>query len=170
MLEEDPVVIVQDLIETNWDADNTPLTADPRVHTGWYDFGSPDPQVTVTNPEESTVGGGDTGITAGSGDGSAVQVRAGTILVNCWAGTREDMEGQGDGGADVNPKDAAYKMAREVHRILMANASGTDDDSGNPQLTSLSADGIRRLVDTEPESAVFRYEVTARYTYTEKTS
>lgn len=169
MIAEDPIVIIKDLLVNNWNAGNTPLASDPSIHTGWYDFGSADPQVTVTNPDEFTVGGGETGHTGGTGDGGVSQARAGTVLANCWSGTREDMEGAGSGGSDVNPKDAAYQMAREVHRIMQANATGTTDSNGKPQLNSLGADDVTRIVDTDRDPAVYRYEVTIRYTYVTRT-
>lgn len=169
MLDEDPIIVVRDLLSQSWESANTPLANDPRIHTGWYDYGSSDPQVTVTNSEEFTAEGGDTGYTAGTGDGGVAQVRVGTILVNCWAGSRDDLEGAGTDGSDVNPKDAAYQMANEVHRIMSNNADGTTDDSGNRQLNSLSADDARRLVETDETPTVFRHEVTVRYTYVDRT-
>lgn len=169
MLSEDPVIIIRDLLDNNWTTGNTVLANKPDIHTGWYDYGSSDPQVTVTNPEESTVGGGETGHTAGTGAGGVSQIRAGTVLVNCWAGTREDTKGAGSGGSDVNPKEAAYDMAGEVHRIAQANATGTTDSNGNRQLNSLGADPVRRVVDTEKDPVVYRYEATVKFTYGERT-
>lgn len=165
MLENDPVTIVLDLLSTEWDQDNTPLGHDPTFHTGWYDYDSSDQQVTITNADEGTIGGGDTGLSGGTGAGSGAQVRAGFALVNCWAGTRDDCKGVGPSGEDVNPKEVAYKMAREAHRILLDNADGTTTDAGEQELLSLSGDEARALVDTEPENAVYRYELTARFTY-----
>jgi len=160
MIQEDPVVTIHDLLSSNWDASNTPLASNPSIHTGWYDFGSSDPQVTITTPDEFTTGGGDTGHSAGTGSGGVAQVRAGTVQVDCWAGTREDLEGAGAGGSDVNPKDASYQMAREVHRIMQEHAGGASSE-----LNSLGADDIRRLVDTDRTPVVYRHEVTVRYTY-----
>lgn len=170
MIDEDPVLIIKDLLVNNWDANDTSLADAPRIHTGWYNYGSSDPQVTITNPDEFTVGGGNTGISAGTGDGGAAQVRAGTVTVNAWAGTRDDMEGVGDGGSNLNPKDAAYSMAKEVHGIIQNNADGTLDDGGNRQLNSLGADEARRIVDSNDDGpAVYRYEVTVKYTYITRT-
>ena len=165
MLEREPNLIVRDLVRDDWKTANTPLADPPRFHTGWYDYGSGGPQVTFTNVEESTLNGGVTGITAISGTSGTAVVRAGTLLVNAWAGTRTDLEAAGSGGSSVNPKDAAYKMACEVARILAANATGTRDTNGNSELMSLAGDAAVSRVDTNPDEAVFRYEVTARYTY-----
>lgn len=169
MLQRDPRIIIRNVASTDYLASNTTLTATPAFHTGWYNYGSTDPQVTFTNIEEGTAEGGDTGLSGGTGDGRSVQKRAGTVTVNCWAGTREDMEGMGPGGGDLNPKSASYQMAREVARVLNANSGGTTNpDSGEQELLSLSADAGRSVVDTDAESAVYRQEVIARYTYVEE--
>jgi len=168
MLDREPNLIVRDLVRADWDVSNTPLASSPRFHTGWYDYASSDPQVTFTNVEESTLDGGRTGVTAISGDGGTALIRAGTLLVNAWGGTRDDLRGAGSGGVDVNPKAAAYQMAREAARIIDANSGGTTDANGNPQLASLAADGAVSRVDPNPDKTVFRYEVTGRYTYAEQ--
>lgn len=168
MLDEDPQIIVYDLLNNNWDESNTVLADPPKFQTGWYDHGSSDPQVSITNAEEGVIQGGSTGQTAGTGGGGVAQYRTGQILVNCWAGTYDDMEGKGSGNSDVSPKEAAYDMAAEVHRILQANGSGTTDDQGNKQLHSLAASDARRLVEDERDPSVFRYEVVAEYSYATK--
>lgn len=169
MLPRDPKIIFRNVIRSNWNADNTPLADDPRFHTGWYDYGSSDPQVTFTNTEESTVDGGDTGHTGGTGDGGVADVRAGTLLINAWAGTRDDMATAGPGGSRVNPKAASYQMAVEINRILGENADGTlHPDTGDPELNSIGGDEGRELVDTGPDNAVFRYEVQGRFTYAQE--
>lgn len=169
MLDEDPIIIVRNLLINNWNSNNTVLADDPKIHTGWYDFGSSDPQVTVTDTEEGVMDGGVTGHTAGTGNGGVVQYRVGQMLVNCWAGTYEDMEGQGANGSDVSPKAASYDMANEVHRIMQENASGTTDDSGNKQLHSLSTTDAQRMADDNRDPTIFRYQTIVEYTYSSKT-
>lgn len=166
MIEREPVVIVRDLLVGEWDASNTAYPNQPRVHTGWYDMGSPNPQVTVTNPNEGPTGGGDTGYTHMDGAGGVGQLITGTCLVNGWAGTREDLEGEASDGSDINPKVLAWDFAKEIARILSDYASGTNDpNSGDLELSFVAPGEARRMVDTDPENAVFRYEVTARYGY-----
>lgn len=168
MLKEDPHLIVYDLLRTNWDATNTPLADAPKFQTGWYDFGAEEPQVTITNSMESVAQGGDTAQTAGTGAGGLAQYKIGRVLVNTWGGTYGDLEGKGDGGSDVSPKDAAYQMAKEVSRITNTNASGTTDSNGNKQLHSLATDNIRRIAETDMDPTIFRYEVIVRFSYAEK--
>lgn len=169
MLDEDPQLIVRNLLIDEWEKDNTVLAMDPKFQTGWYDHGIADPQISITNAEEGVLRGGVSGQTAGTGAGGVVQYRTGQMLVNCWAGTYEDMQGKGENGDDVSPKASSYDMANEVHRIIQSNGSGTTDDSGSKQLHSLSAVDTRRMVDDSRDPAVFRYEVVVQYTYSSKT-
>lgn len=166
MLDRDPKIIARNRVRDEWTKANTPLADDPRFHTGWYDYGSEDPQVTFTNAEESTVNGGDTGVTAGTGSGGTANVRAGTLLANCWAGTRDDCSDVGVGGARVNPKEVAYQLAVELANILDGRGT-TNPDTGDQELLSLAADGSRGVVDTDGEAPIYREEVTVRYTYAE---
>lgn len=165
MLSKDPLLIVRDLLVNNWDKSNTVIDEDPSFHTGWYDYGGTDPQVTITNSDETVMDAGFTGQSAGTGGGGVAQYRTGFCLVNCWAGTYEDMEGKGSNSSDISPKDASYDMSKEVHRIMQANGSGTTDSNGNQQFHSLAASDVRRVVEDEVDPAVFRYEVTVNYTY-----
>lgn len=148
----DPVLLVRDLLRNNWDASNTALSSAPKIHTGWYDDSSESPQVTVTNPDEGALGGGDTGYVATQGDGGGpVQERDGVLLVNGWAGSRET--------TSQNPKKVAFDLREEIGRIIGANYSGVD------HLNRLAVGTTRQLVDDDRTPAVYRYEVTVSYGY-----
>lgn len=170
MLDEDPIVIVYELLRNNWDASNTALADPPMFNTGWYDRTAETPQVTVTNSEEGVWQGGNTGHSAASGDGGVTQYRMGSIQVNCWGGSYDTLAGMGDDGSDVSPKEACYDMAGEVHRITQENATGTTKDDGSKQLHTMSATDTQRVVETEKDPSVFRYQVIVEYGYAEKTS
>lgn len=171
MLDTDPHLALRDLLRAEWDATNTSLhdangnPAPPRTHTGWYDYGAADTQVTITNQSENVVGGGETGQSAGSGDGRAVQIRAGTVLVNGWSGTRDHLDGLGPNGGRINPKQMSYELANEIHSIVQDNASGTTDDNGDTVFRSLGADSVRAIPETDAPEFVHRREVVVRYTY-----
>lgn len=179
MLGRAPEVIVYTLLRDGWTPANTSYPGVPRIHSGWWDYataaagGTVPPTVTVTNPDEGTVAGGLTGQTAGTGSGGVSQVRAGTLDVNAWAGRREDCTGIGVGGADVNPKQLAWEMGVEVHRIIQEHAGGTlAPTTGAQELTALGADGMRMpppSADDSLNQAVFRRHVTVRYGYVTQT-
>ena len=158
MIEHDPIIVIRDLLNQQWSPSRT-SGIDITPHTGWYDFGSGGPQVTVTNDNSFAIEGGATGQTAGTGDGGVVQVRSGTVLVNAWAGNRDDLRGEAPGGGDLNPKLLAFQMGAEIHRIIQSNASSVDE------FISVGADDIRSLVDDDVPETVYRREVTVRYTY-----
>lgn len=169
MLEKDPIIIVRDLLVSDWDNTNLPLAEEPEITSGWYDHGSASPQVTITNTDENAVASGLSGQTAGTGDGGVAQTRHGTIIVNCWSGTYEDMEGMGVNGEDLSPKDVSYKMAVEVHRIIQRYAAGVYGDNGQKLLYSLAASDSRRVVEDQSDPTIFRYEVVVEYLYHDRT-
>lgn len=150
-------MVVRDLIDQNFDGTNTDYDGDIGVITGWYGENAIGPKVTVTNTDDFVVGGGDTEISAG-GNNEKVQVRAGDILVNCWSGTREDLAGTTAQGNDINPKDMAWQMRREISQILI--------DSSPSEFNSLAPAAIRDIADPDhARGYLHRKEITVRYTY-----
>lgn len=156
MHDDDPAETLMHLLRNEWDPTNT-HDITPRVHTGWYDYGAGGQQVTITNPREVPVnaGTGTTGWTAMGSGGRGVQLIAGEIDINTWPGTRDD--------TDVNPKALSSAMKNEVKRILADHDHGIIN--GEPVYNSLAPGPRRRFVDTEGPSAIYRWEVTAMYTY-----
>lgn len=166
MPSREPVVIVRELLMNEWDDTATALGSTPTVHTGWYDDSSTSPQITVTNPDENTINGGDTGYAAmNSATGSGAQLIDGIMLVNAWAGTRADLEGEGSNGEDLNPKQLRWQMKEEVERITRAYSSGYTD-SGNVELSYIVPRRSTGVVETNDRPhAVYRYETTVGYGY-----
>ena len=103
-----------DLIEDNWDADNT-HDITPSFSTGWYDKGNTTPQVTVTGDESTAVSGGNTGFFGLAVNGVPAQYWMGSLQVDCWV-TRES--------SSINPKKLVYAMKEEIKRIIKANYDG----------------------------------------------
>lgn len=164
MIDEEPDKIIYDLLRTNWKSGNTTYSSDPKFQTGWYDFGSSEPQVSITNPGSSVVNGGNTGISAVTGQGGVAQRHAGTVTVNCWSGTFQDSRSAGAG----NPKKAAFQLAREAKRIILENANGTFTDSGERQLQTLGTGDISRQQEDGNDPVVFRYELMVLYTHVDR--
>lgn len=149
-------LLVRDVLREQWDNSElvTPLT-DDDIHTGWYDDGKGYPQVTVTNPEEGVLDGGDTGVTGinGSGDGY-VQHRNGTVLVNCWAGSRADYDAEGEAQLQ------SEEMANVVDGIIFDNIhalSGVD---------SITVTNRTRLVDTDENPSEYRVQLELTFNWT----
>lgn len=162
MHDDDPVETLYHLLSNEWDSDGT-MGVDVRIHTGWYDYAAGGQQVTVTNPDENTIRGGETGITAMSGSGSTTRVRRGVVLVNCWSGTRDECRGIGPDDSDMNPKGVAHDMATHTDNIIDDHSDGVID--GTAVYNSLTVDSARRRVDTEGQHAIYRWELEVVYTY-----
>lgn len=163
-----PERVVKELVRREWDASNVPgdpSDITPDVKHGWVDPDTDEIEVTVGNPEESPINGGQSGYAATRGDGSGpVQKLDGTVAVNCW--TSRGWTGvNGNGG---NPARVAYDMQVEVRRILHLHDDGTDADGNETSLDVLAPVGSRRFIDDDTdgqEYPIFRYRVTAGYGY-----
>lgn len=164
MIDKEPDKIIYDLLRNNWNNVNTPYSSDPKFQTGWYDFGSSEPQISISEPDERVAGGGVTDITAISGSGGVVQRRVGDVMTNCWSGTFEDTRDAGVG----NPKEAAFRLGKETRRILMANANGTTNADGSKQLLSIAPGRVRRRTEDGEDPTVFRYEIQTTYSYVDR--
>lgn len=148
---QDPVITVVSLLSAGWNAANT-SSVTPKFSTGWYDRQSNVSQVTVTNPEESEIGGPD-GYFAMKADGSGpVSRMSGSLDVSCWA--HRDM-----GDVSVNPKQLAFEFTTEVKRIIRANYDAATD------LDYVKWDGRFVVVETDEVPAVFRQVCTISYQY-----
>lgn len=152
MLTTDPKLSFKNLLIANWDVGNTPIAVVPKIHTGWYngEWGNV-AQVTVTSPTEVPIRGGTTGFMGMGPDGSPVQLMLGTLIVSTWA--HHDLY---DG---VNAKDLAWKMSKEVQRIVLANTFAIPDTEW------ISWVNRQELVDTLSKPVMFRYANEVRYAY-----
>lgn len=169
MLEDEPLVTIRNLIRDEWATGDVVIPAPGALEwqdfsTGWYDRGSGGQQITVSNPTEDVVEGGETGYTAGTGDGGTANAVVGSCLVSCWPGTREECEGIGPNGEDVNPKSLAYAYAKEASRILRRYPDGPPGTEFN----SLGTPGASREPDDEGPQIIYRWQMRAVYTYGER--
>jgi hypothetical protein len=142
---DDIKLTVRDLLQTAWGATLPAAVETDDIHTGWHDAGKGDPQVSVTNDEESPFGGGETGYSAIDGGGAGgIQTRSGTVLVTAWAGSRDDYDNRGEEQLQ------AQGMANEIERIVGQNQSPG-------ALRSLAVGSRTKIVDDDespPEHAV----------------
>lgn len=153
---DDIKLTVRDLLRTNWDNTGLPASLDSDdIHTGWYDDGKGYPQVTVTTNEEGVVNGGESGVTGLKGDGSGfIQHRNGTVLVDCWAGSRADYEAAGEEQLQVE------EMARQAETILHSNIDSV------AELNSLAVTSRTNLVDDDENPVEHRVQLEVTYNWT----
>jgi len=159
-----PEVVLKELVRREWEDTNVDGIT-PEVRHGWLDDEKGEIQVTIGNPEESPIQGGQSGYAATRGDGSGpVQMMDGTTPVNCW--TARGWTGVNDNGG--NPAKVAWLMQKEVRRILHAHDDGTDADGNETSLDVLAPLGKRRFVDDHSDEwdvPILRYRVLAGYGY-----
>lgn len=154
MVRDAPEVAIKNLIRDNWDATNTESIT-PSIHHGWVDPGASSLEVTVSNPEELPLDGGETGYSGINQDGKPVQNFTGTVEVNAWSDRDRTTE---------NPRKMAWLMRVEIGRILHENY----DPRPTYDIYPLADLGANRIVeeDDEPgEATTWRYAVTAGYGY-----
>jgi len=146
---------VRDLLRNNWD--NTSMVenvASEDIHTGWWDADKAFPQVTVTSDEEGPLNGGETGVTALKGDGTGyIQHRNGTVLVDVWAGSREDYGSAGEEQVQLQ------EMMDEVERIVFNNLQNLTD------VDSVAITNRTKLVDVEEEPTEHRCQFELTYNW-----
>lgn len=163
-----PEQVVKELVRREWVDSNVPgdpSDITPVVLHGWLNEGAGNYQVTVSNPEQSPLNGGQSGYAATRGDGSGpVRQLDGTVQVNVW--TARGWTGEnGNGG---NPARVAFDMKTEVERILHDHHDGTDADGNETSLDVVAPLGSTRFVDDQSDEwdvPIFRYNVVAGYGY-----
>jgi hypothetical protein len=160
MPEEAPETLVHDLLEDSWVASNT-YDFKPDIHYGWFDDDGGNPQLTIGQPEDSTVSGGDTGYQSINQSGEPGQEFAGTVDLNVWS-RRSDMSGPSTG----NPRQYNYQVTEEIRRIIRNNA----DQPVNPRTGNTPVEVVAWLSrepfqETERRKVVFRYLVTVGFNY-----
>lgn len=147
--------VAEDFLLAEWNPDNT-SGIKPKISSGWYDFNSDFPQVTVTGVSENVIGGGDTGYNSINLGGTApTQIMGGEVAVNCWA-----QRGRGTDGN--NPKTLVYQFSEEVKRIIRNN------HEGDSELETLAFNSREQIVDNDSEPTVFRFECMVGYIYLER--
>lgn len=150
----DPKTSIKNLLKDNWVASHTSAVT-PHVHTGWYDSKSNLIQVTITNPSEGPVDGGQTGYFGLSASGTPAQEWVGYVVFNCWV-TKPAISAL---GLTVNPKKLAFEIREEAKRIVKANYEEISD------LQWISWRGGDEVVDDSQSPVVFRWVGEIGYGY-----
>lgn len=154
-LDEQAAKTVRRLLHDNWDPTNT-LQYDPTLdpsntsdalplHFGNYSSDLPDPQVSVAQPQgEFTVGGRWSG--KNSSTGGMNQYRRGLILVQCWATTGDDYNGE-------NARDIIELLRHEVERVIGQFTDGPAPGETNDHIWSFSTSWEGRFPDPDAETS-----------------
>jgi hypothetical protein len=171
MTDDSRTIAVRNLIADNYDATNVTTQGtyvDPAggvdVQTGQWSREQPKPVIAIHGRDEGVESGGATGHTAYTGSGGVMQVRSGTLQIDCVAGTRADCEGLGNDGSDLNPK--GVREALEDHLaedILLSNGLTPPDP-----LRTISPTGsteVELTSDATDLQPLYAVQLTAQYTY-----
>jgi hypothetical protein len=154
---DDPTLTVLQVVDTNWDGGPQGLADKPELQTGWYDRSQKLPAVTFTNKDETPLGGGNTPYYGTDGRTGKGMIRySGYVLVDAVAGTRDDCEGVGTNGEDLNPKQVRQSLYDHVAGILI-------DAQRSGELFDLGPGAGNDIVDTDGGPASFRTQFRAQY-------
>lgn len=153
--------LVLRLLEDNWTASNT-YEQTPHLSFGWYSSDKPVPQVTVGQPEESPVDGGQTGFSGiNPATGEPTKRTGGTIPVNIWS-RADDLAS----ATTNNPRQYNERVCEEVRRIIDGHADRpTNPSSGNQPVKYISYQGHAPVPETDEVKAVFRHRAEVSYGY-----
>lgn len=155
---KDIKLLVRDLLRQEWDNTNMVTNlANDDIHVGWWDADKAFPQVTVTSDEESPLDGGETGVTGIKGDGSGyVQIRNGTVLVDCWAGSQADYDNVGEEQVQLQA------MMDEVEQIVYQNLQSLQG------IDSVAITARTKLVDDDEDPTEHRCQFELTYNWTKQ--
>ena len=159
-----PEVVIKNLIRDAWDETvfDPGEQFVPSIHHGWVGRDSGDYEITVSNPDESPLRGGETGYSGMDGAGGGpTQDIGGTVDVNCWA----DAERSGINGVSLNHRKAAFLMKWQVEEILRDHAQGTDAQGASTSFSHFSPMGSTRSIEEDEEPPMWRWHVLAGYAY-----
>lgn len=151
----DTALLVRDTLRANWDNTGLAVTlSDSDIHTGWYDDSKGYPQISVTRSDEGVVGGGEAGFTGIRGDGSGVtQLRSGVVLVDVWAGSRDDYDARG------REKVQLEQMAETAEKILHTEAASV------PEVASVAVTTRTNIADTDSTPTEYRVQLEVTYVW-----
>lgn len=163
----DATIVLLELLRDNWNPSqvtdrngNQVLGEAPDFHSGWYDREGNLPAVTFSNKSESPISGGNTDYYGTDSTGLGMNLMGGALSINFVAGTRAQLEGAGQFGRNINPKQARSAMTEHGRQILIDNQRQVGFRSLNPGAAT-------EIEDTDDGPTVYRTENRVRYTYTE---
>lgn len=156
--------LVLDLLQDQWDSTKT-YGITPSITYGWFNEDKSVPQVTVPQPEEGPVNGGQTGYASMSGDGSGPsQQIAGACIVHLWA--RSDDVSGANAAAGENPRNWLSYALEMLHKILDDNAvRPTNPSTGEQPVEYVSYGEPAPAHDTNRTPTVYHLVVPVNFGY-----
>jgi len=152
MPSENPLDTIVKLLRREFEAAavSVPFTNDDDIEPV-TDGSPPDPPyVTVSNKDESVVGGGDTNVTGFAPDGSGgVQINLGTLLVECNGGHRQ---------TDDVAETVADELSTEARQVLKETHT-----EGDLRVFYPTAPTAVRKTDREPPEHAEQFFATYQY-------
>lgn len=156
--------LVRDLLAGNWDPANT-FGITPHITYGWFDEDKTKPQVTIREPDEGPVDGGETGYASMSGDGSGPsQSIGGDCQVHLWA--READVSGANASAGENPRNWLSFAREQVYDVIRSNASRpTNPSTGNDPVNYISPGNAVPAHDRDRVKTVYHLVVPVNFGY-----
>lgn len=155
-----PEVIIKHCLRNQWGQTHVNGVT-PRIHFGWLDQEYDEPEVTISEPNESPTNAGNTGYAGIDPTGGPPHVDTlGTVRVNSWCDRPRAENVTPAGESSHNPRQLVYLMGREIQRIVQQNALGADSS-----LSHMWWDGSQRIVDDEGQHIMFRTQTVIGYAY-----
>lgn len=161
-----------DLLRDEWNTDNT-FTLQPDISYGWYDEEKGTPQVTIPQPDEGPISGGDTGYSGITPDGTGPnQTISGTLDVSCWCAFDELDNASTEypqeylaGSADRTTGDVTLGVVEEIKRIVRENAVRPTNPKTSNQPVRVIAPGDGTQVEEPDTQGLFRYDIPISFVY-----
>lgn len=156
--------LIRDLLADAWTPGNS-FGITPHITFGWFDEDKSKPQITVRQPEEGPVDGGETGYSSMSGDGSGPsQTIGGDCQVHLWART-SDVETAND-AAGENPRNWLSYAKEEVYDIIRSNAvDPTNPSTGEEPVNFISPGETFPAHDDERTKTVYHLVIPVNFGY-----
>jgi hypothetical protein len=163
--------LVLDILRGNWDNTNT-FGLTPKISYGWFE-GVDQPQVTIQQPSEGPINGGNTGYSAIDGsDGTLHQDISGSVDLHIWCAFDELDSTSAThprqyitGDADRTDGSVNLGVLGEIERIVRENAyNPTNPETNNNPVWSM-APGDGNQAPEPDEQGLFHYIKPVQFVY-----
>lgn len=157
-MREEREKLVLDLLKSEWVESNT-YGLTPTISFGWFDEDHTNPQVTIPQPDEGPINGGNTGYSGQDpSTGGLHQTKTGSIDINLWAEYRDL-----DGASTDHPRQYLAAVEAEIERIIIENGFNPTNPDTNENPVWALAPGDSTPVPEPDKSTLFHKVQTVNY-------